>query len=159
MSPNIDAVDRAILHELQSDARRPNKALAEAVGVSPSTMINRVRALEDHGVVRGYHADVDPAALNRSVQAMVSVRLRPKSPATVEAFLEAIWALDETIAVSLVTGPFDALIHVSVRDVGELSQMVLTSIASAPGVIDEQTSIVFDHRRKPVLGSLGASER
>lgn len=109
-------------------------------------------------MLRGYHADVDPDALNRSVQALVSVRLRPKSPATVDAFLDAIWALEETIAVSLVTGPFDALIHVSVRDIADLSEMVLSSIASAPGVIDEQTSIVFDHRRKPVLSSLAESE-
>lgn len=151
MNSNIDEIDRAILKELQKDARRPNKALAESVGVSPSTMVNRVRALEESGAIRGYHAEVDPAALGRNVNALISVRLQPKTPSTVEAFVEAIWKLEETVALSLVTGSFDALIQLSVADISSLSETVMSGIASAPGVVDEQTAIVFDHRRRSVL--------
>ena len=151
MNPNFDEIDRAILRELQHDARRANKALAESVGVSPSTMVNRVRALEESGAIRGYHADVDPTALGRNVDALISVRLQPKTPATVDAFIEAVWQLEETVAVSLVTGSFDALIHLSVANIASLSETVMRGIASAPGVVDEQTSIVFEHRRRSVL--------
>lgn len=151
----MDDIDERIVRELQADARRSNAALAAAAGVSPSTMHARVRSLQDRGVVTGYHALVDLAALDRRVEALVSVRLQPKTAEAVDAFVEAIWALEETMAVTMVTGPYDILVHLSVRDVASLSQTVLTHIASAPNVVDEQTSIVFEHRRKPVLGRLG----
>ena len=93
-------------------------------------------------------------ALGREGEALVSVRLQPKSPAAVEEFMAAIWSLDETIAVTMLTGAYDVLVHVSVRDINALSQTVLTAVANAPHVSDEQTSIVFEHRAKRVLGAL-----
>ena len=83
------------------------------------------------------------------------MRLQPKSPAAVDDFMESIWSLDETVAVTLLTGSFDVLVHLSVRDIGHLSEVVLTAVASAPNVMDEQTSIIFEHRRKRVLEQLG----
>jgi DNA-binding Lrp family transcriptional regulator len=150
----MDGTDASILRELQINARRPNRALADAAGVSPSTMLHRVRSLEARRVIRGYHADVDLAALGRHVEALVFVRLQPKSPAAVDDFMESIWSLDETVAVTLLTGSFDVLVHLSVRDIAHLSHTVLTAIASAPNVMDEQTSIIFEHRRKQVLEPL-----
>lgn len=154
MIPNMDVIDRRIIDELQRDARRSNKALAETCGVSPSTMLHRVRALEAAGVIRGYHAAVDPEALGRSVEAFVSVRLQPKTPAAVDEFMEAVWSLDETIAVTKLTGAYDVLVHVSVPSIAALSETVLTAVANAPHVTDEQTSIVFEHRAKRVLTAL-----
>ena len=150
----MDDIDRQIIDELQTDARRSNKDLALACGVSPSTMLHRMRALEADGVIRGYHADIAPEALGRHVEALVSVRLQPKTPAAVEEFMAAIWSLDETIAVTMLTGAYDVLVHVSVGDIKALSETVLTAVANAPHVSDEQPSIVFEHRTKRVLGSL-----
>ena len=56
----IDETDRAILRLLADDARLPNNAIAESVGIAPSTCLGRIRALRDKGVIRGYHADIDP---------------------------------------------------------------------------------------------------
>lgn len=151
---NLDDIDRSIIRELQRDARRSNKALAHAVGVSPSTMLHRVRSLEQRGVVRGYHADIDPGSLGRRVEALVAVKLRSKAPAAVDEFIDAVWQLDETIAVTKVTGDDDVLVHVSAPDVSALAETVLAAIASAPHVSDERTSIIFQHRRKQVLESL-----
>jgi DNA-binding Lrp family transcriptional regulator len=150
----IDDTDRRLLHELQLDARRPNTELAAAANVSASTIVNRLRNLERSGVIRGYHADVDDTALGRNVQALVSVKLRPKTPTAVDAFLDAVWSFEETVAVWLVTGEYDALVQLSARDMATLSQTVLTSISSAPNVIDERTSIVFEHRAKHVHAPL-----
>jgi DNA-binding Lrp family transcriptional regulator len=152
---NLDEIDHRLLHELQVDARRPNVELAEAASVSPSTIVNRLRKLEQSGVIRGYHADIDDAALGRNVEALVSVKLRPKTPAAVEAFLDAVWSFDETVAVWLVTGEYDALVQLSARDMATLSQTVLMSIGSAPNVVDERTSIVFRQRAKRVRTPLG----
>jgi DNA-binding Lrp family transcriptional regulator len=151
---NIDEVDAKILNEMQTDARRSNKALAHAVGVSPSTMLHRIRSLEERGVVRGYHADVDPDALGRRVEALVAVKLHSKTPEAVDEFIDTIWRLDETIAVMKVTGDDDVIVHVSAPDVSALAETVLAAIASAPHVADERTTIIFYSRRKQVLGPL-----
>src|SRR4029079_4879735 len=73
----LDAVDHALLRELQEDARRSNRELAAAVHVSPSTSSERVRALRADGVIRGYHADVALDALGRRVQALTHGTIRP----------------------------------------------------------------------------------
>ncbi|MFT7474117.1 MAG: DNA-binding Lrp family transcriptional regulator [Verrucomicrobiales bacterium] len=151
----IDNIDLDILRIVQMNARISNKDLADAVGVSPSTMVNRLRNLESSGAIRGYHADVDPAALGRNVQALVSLSLQPKSPQAVAEFEEAIWALDETIAIWLVTGESDVLLHLSDRSVTSLAETILSHVASAPNVVSERTAIVFSHRRKVSLSQLG----
>jgi DNA-binding Lrp family transcriptional regulator len=149
--PNIDDTDRRILVELQRNARRSNKDLAAMVGVAPSTMLTRVRNLEGRGIIRGYHADVDPAAVGRPVRATVSVRLQPKSRDVVERFVQHVWSLEETEAISLVTGPFDVIIDLVVADVSTLGNRVLNEIATFDAVVDEQTTLVLERRRKPVL--------
>ncbi|MEM8923872.1 MAG: Lrp/AsnC family transcriptional regulator [Actinomycetota bacterium] len=153
----IDDVDLEILRIVQTNARISNKELALQVGVSPSTMVNRLRALEESGAIRGYHAEVDPAALGRHVQVLVSLSLRPKTPAAVAEFERAVWALDETVAMWLVTGDSDVVLQMSSPSVSDLAKTVLRQVACAPNVVTEQTSIVFEHRRKSVQTPLAAS--
>ncbi len=148
---NIDETDARILAELQLDARQTNRALASAVGVAPSTCLDRVRDLERRGVITGYTAEVDIAALGRPVQAMVAVRLRPKTSEVVDGFIESMWDLPETLSVTLVTGTEDALVLLAVPSVELLRSLVLDRIARAPGVVDERTSLVFEHRRRRVV--------
>ncbi len=147
----MDDVDRRILAELQGDARRSNKALAEAAGISPSTMLSRVRSLEERGVITGYHAHIDSGSLGRPLEALVFIRVQPKSRDVVRELVDSIWGLEETTEVTLLTGPFDLLVRLSVADMNALGEVVLNGIASAPNVVDEQTSIVFDHRRKHIV--------
>ena len=154
MKPNLDPYDVAILQELQADARQTNRAVSAAVGLAPSTTLDRVRDLENRGVITGYHAEVDLRKLDRSLQAIVAVRLQPKTSKIVDRFVDRIWALPETLSVMLVSGNDDVLVHLSVADTDSLRHLVLESIASFPGVVDERTSLVFEHRRKTVLAPL-----
>ena len=149
--PNIDAVDASILASLQHNARLTNRSLAQQVGVAPSTSLERVRSLERRGVVTGYGAEVDLAAVGRPVQAMVAVRFRPKTAEVVERFCAVVWELPETLSITLLTGIDDALVHLAVADVETLRSLVLDHIAGAPGVVDERTSLVFEHRRRRVV--------
>ena len=71
--PALDHVDRAIVDELSADARLPNNALAERVGIAPSTCLGRVRALRESGVIRGFHADVDPTLTGRPFAAPMAI--------------------------------------------------------------------------------------
>ncbi|MFC5381965.1 Lrp/AsnC family transcriptional regulator [Aquipuribacter nitratireducens] len=153
-TPLLDDLDRLILAELQRDARQTNRALAETAGVAPSTMLARVRRLEEAGVIRGYHAVVDHRAVGRTVRAVVSVRLQPKSREVVAAFLDAVWQLDETVGVSLTTGTYDVLVHLSAKDVTSLGERVLHDIASFDNVVAEHTALVLEQREKSAITAL-----
>ncbi len=143
-----DPADLILVRELQKDGRQTNRSLAQAAGLAPSTTLTRVRELERNGAINGYHADVNLAALGRGLQAMVFVRLQPKSDEVIEGFLEHMWALPETVGLHLITGIEDAVIHLAVADADHLQRMIRTQISSFPGVFDERTSLLFEHRRK-----------
>src|SRR5262245_25989975 len=93
----MDALDREILRQLQVDGRLANVELAERVRLSPSSCLRRVRALDRDGVIRGYRAEIDAAAVGRGFEVTVHVELTLKDRATVEAFDAGIGALDEVI--------------------------------------------------------------
>ncbi|MFN3255562.1 MAG: Lrp/AsnC family transcriptional regulator [Ilumatobacter sp.] len=151
---NIDAKHLEILRHLQSDARCSNRALATAIDMSPSSTLERVRDLERGGVIVGYHAEIDPSALGRQIEALISVRVVPKTRDRVAAVVDAIYSMRETVSVSLMSGDIDLIVHVSVPDTASLRAIVVDQIAELPGVVDERTSIMFEHRRKHVLDPL-----
>jgi DNA-binding Lrp family transcriptional regulator len=150
----MNDTDATLVAALMTDARRTNRSLAGEVGLAPSTTLQRVRDLEARGVITGYHAEVDLRALGRAVEAMVFVRLRPKTDVVVERFLEYVWAMPEVIAVHLISGQEDALVHVAVPDTESLRRAVLRQISDHEAVVDERTNLVFEHRRKHVVDQL-----
>ncbi len=132
---------------LQRDARQTNKDLAEAVGIAQSTCLDRVRALRAQGVIRGWHADVDLDALGRPLRAMISVRLRPKTTASVRAFQQEMISAPEVLAVWTITGADDFLVEVATRDVAQLRDFVLDHVTGRREVVDARTSLVYDQVR------------
>ncbi|WP_092865352.1 Lrp/AsnC family transcriptional regulator [Quadrisphaera sp. DSM 44207] len=150
----MDELDRALLRHLQNDARRTNRDLAEAVGVAPSTALERVRALRRRGVVRGYHAEVDLAAVGRPVQALIAVRIRPPKREVIEAFRDWVRQLPETVGVFVVSGTEDFLLHVAVPDTDALYAFVIDRLTQRREVADVRTSVVYEHLRTPVVDPL-----
>jgi DNA-binding Lrp family transcriptional regulator len=143
----LDELDTAILAELQADARRTNRDVAAAVGVSPTTALDRTRGLRQRGVIRGALLDVDLAAIGRPVQALISVRIRPPSRRNIEAFRDWASALPETIGVFVVSGTEDFLIHVAVADNERLYAFVIDRLTQRPELADVRTSVVYEHIR------------
>jgi DNA-binding Lrp family transcriptional regulator len=148
---DIDALDIALIRELQDDARQTNRELAAAVHVSPSTSSERVRALRATGVIRGYHADVALEALGRHVQALIAVRIRPPSRENLEAFRDWASGLPEILGVFVVSGGDDFLLHLAVPDTDGLYAFVIDRLAERPVVAEVRTSVVYEHIRRPVL--------
>ncbi|MDG2428322.1 MAG: Lrp/AsnC family transcriptional regulator [Acidimicrobiales bacterium] len=151
---NISRSDSQIIGALQSNARQTNRAIANEVGLAPSTTLDRIRSLEDRGVITGYHADVDLAALGRPIQAIVTLRLRPKTGPVIDRAIERLMSLPETLGVFLVTGIDDLIVHLSVTDTDNLRHLVLDRISSIEGVVGDRTSLVFEHKRKQVIETL-----
>ncbi|GAA4712474.1 Lrp/AsnC family transcriptional regulator [Pseudonocardia yuanmonensis] len=146
MRPPLDPVDRAILAELERDARIPNNALAERVGIAPSTCLTRVRALRERGVIRGFHADVDPAATGRPLQAMVSVRLQAAARRRMREFEEFVTSLPEVRDCFFLAGVDDYLLHVATADSAALRDFVV-ALNGRDQIANTQTSLIFDHVR------------
>ena len=130
----MDAVDRAILRHLQDDGRLSNVELAERVNLSPSPCLRRVRALERSGVIRGYHADVDPAALGRGFEVTVHVELTLKDRATVEAFEAGIAGFDEVLECRRMFGLPDYVVRVAVADQEAYEAFYMNELAELPGI-------------------------
>lgn len=143
----LDRIDRQLLALLQNDARRTNKELAAAVGLAPSTCLGRVQRLERDGVLRGFHADVDPAALGVGIEAMVALRLARLDGGSHDALWSHLREREEVLDVFHVSGGEDLLVHVVARDTVHLRELVMDDLANRDEVGHVQTSLIFEHVR------------
>ena len=141
----MDRIDNAILAALQNDGRMSNKELAAVIGLAPSSCLERVRRLQDRGVITGFHAEVDPAAVGIGIQAFVSVRLAEHSRAAVDAFRNHIVALPEVVSVYHVAGQEDFVVHVAVRDADHLRNLTLDAFTTRAEVARLNTALVYEH--------------
>lgn len=143
--PVLDRVDRAILDALSVDARLPNNALAEQVGIAPSTCLGRVRALRESGVIRGFHADVDPVLVGTPIQAMVQVRMQSHARGQLQDFMAAVTALPGVRNTYLLGGAHDFFIHVAMPDTESLREFVIANLSGDPDVALTETNLIFSH--------------
>ena len=144
----LDDVDRVILEQLAHDARIPNNALAARAGIAPSTCLGRVRALIDRGVIRGFHADIDPAALGHGLQAMIAVRLHSEARQHLSEFAEGFVGRPEVLNVYFIAGADDYLIHVAMQDSSHLRDFVVDNLSAHPSVSATETILIFEHIRR-----------
>ena len=154
--PVVDELDSAILAHLQRDARQTNRQLAAAVGIAPSTCLERVRALRAAGVLTGFHAGVDLAALNRHVQALISVQVRPLNRGVIEGFKSYAAALPEVLSVYVVAGRDDFLLHVAVPGVDAMHNFLMDRLSGRREVVGFNSSVIYQHTRNPVITPLDA---
>jgi DNA-binding Lrp family transcriptional regulator len=143
----LDDVDRRILAALHADARMPNNALAEIVGIAPSTCHGRVRRLQDAGVIRGFYADIDPGAMGLSLQAMISVNLQSNARGRIGSFIQHIRRRPQVMDVYFLAGADDFILHVAARDTDDLRSFVVENLNADADVAGTQTSLIFEHLR------------
>lgn len=152
----MDELDSAIVRHLQEDARQSNRDIARKLGIAPSTCLERTRLLRRRGVIRGYHAEVDLPSLNRGVQALVSVQVRPLSRSVVQSFERSVAKLPEVLSVFTMAGNDDFLVHIAAQDIDHLHAFLLDRFTSRREIVGFRTSIIFQHLRNPVLEPLPA---
>lgn len=155
--PALDRIDRQILQALQNNARITNKELAAQVHLSPSSCHARFRRLLDEGVIRGFHADIDPRAFGIAIEALITVRLARHGNRSIEAFRSMAARLKEVVSVLQVGGSEDAHVHVAVRDVEHLRDFVMNTFAAWEDVAHLETALIFEHTRAAGLPDLGDS--
>jgi Lrp/AsnC family leucine-responsive transcriptional regulator len=139
----MDEIDRRILNVLHDHGRIANAGLAAAVGLSPSPCLRRVRRLEDTGIIQGYRAVIDPAAIGRGLRVIVGVRLARHALNDVQAFERAVVDLPEVVETHHVTGNFDYLVHVEVADLRAYEDFHAKRLAGLPGVSTVNSYVVM----------------
>ena len=142
---DLDEVDLALLRALIADGRLANNRLAARAGVAAATALLRVRQLQDRGVVRGFHADIDPEQVGRPVQAMVAIRLRAHDRRHIDAFTATVPRLPEVLQSFHVAGDDDYILHVAVPSASYLRDWILEKVTTNPAVAHSRTSLVFGH--------------
>lgn len=148
---SLDEIDSAIIRELQSDARRTNRDIAAAVGISPTTALDRTRSLRERGVILGAELTVDLAAIGRPVQAMIAVRIRPPSRKNIEGFRNWVSTLPEVLGVFVTSGNEDFLLHVAVPSNDHLYAFVIDRLTERQEIVDVRTSVVYEHIRSRAI--------
>jgi DNA-binding Lrp family transcriptional regulator len=144
----LDRMDVAILRLLQNNARLSVKEIAAEVALAPSSTHERIKRMRDCGVLRGTHAEVDPKALGIGLEALFMIELSKHKRGTVDRFMDDIAAVPELRFAFLVTGRYDVVVHVVVRDMQHLKDLALDQFTNRPGVIRIETSIIFEARRR-----------
>lgn len=140
----LDGTDRLILAELAADGRLTNAALAARAGIAESTCIHRVRALRQSGVITGFRARVDLAALGLPLQAVIKVRLGSHNREHVHSFHATLSGIPGVLTAFHVAGEDDYLLHVAVKSPEALRDLVLEHITVHPAVRHTETNLVFE---------------
>jgi DNA-binding Lrp family transcriptional regulator len=154
----FDRTDRLILEALQENARTSYKQLATLTGAAPSTCLERVRSLRARGVIRGFRAEIDLRPLGRKLEALIAIRFRAHARPLVDPFVEYVLALPETLGLFNLAGPDDYLLHVAVADTAQLRTFVLDRLGNRSEIAHLQTSLVYEHRTKPVVQPISEND-
>jgi Lrp/AsnC family leucine-responsive transcriptional regulator len=144
----MDQIDRMILRELQNDARLTNQELAQRVSLTPSPCLRRVRELERTGVITGYRAIVDPAAVGRGFEVLVSLEVRHDRE-VVEAFEQAIADLPEVIEAYRLFGSPGYQIRIAVADAAAYERVWIEKLTALPGVSDVNSQLIMKRLKAP----------
>lgn len=148
---SLDRIDRELLAALAKDGRLSYKELGERVFLSPNAVAERVKQMQAKGVIRGFHADVDPVALGLNLQALVEVKLQAGVAADrFEAFLRS---LPGVVGASLMAGSYDYSLRVAVRDQDDFVR-VLEALRRSGDVLDTESRILL--REVPIPGNWSA---
>ena len=154
-SEALDQVDRRIVSLLRRDARMPNSRLAELTGIAPSTCLARVRSLVDRGVITGFTARVNPAALGLGLEALISVTIRTGARQRITEFRDDLEHRPEVRQLFFLGASEDFVLHLAVRDTDALREFVVEQLSAHPAVASTRTSLVFQHHENPESGLAG----
>ena len=152
----MDSKDRQIIRALQANGRMTNQDLAEAVNLSPSPCLRRLRILEESGAIIGFNADVDAKAYGLPITVFVRIRLERHNEEDVQRFESRIMAIDEVLECHVLTGASDYQLRVVVPDLDAYEDFIRNRIHRIGGIASIDTSFVYGTVKKtsvfPAIG-------
>lgn len=139
----LDRIDREILRLLQDNAHLTYQDIAQAVSLSASPCLRRIKRLEEAGIIKQYVALLDPQKLGLGLLAYVNVKLEKRGEQALESFRAAVMAWPEVVACYAMTGDMDYLLRVHTRDLDHFSRVVMERIVRRPEVLDVRSSFAL----------------
>ena len=139
----LDRIDRRILADLQADGRMTNVELARRSGISAPPCLRRVRALEETGYIRGYHADIDPGALGYTVTVFAQVGLSSQAEADLKAFEDLTNTWPEVRECHMLAGETDFLLKVVAHDWDDYQRFLTTRLTAAPNISHVKSALAI----------------
>lgn len=130
----LDRIDRKILHDLQEQGRMTNVELAERAGISAPPCLRRVRALEEAGVIKGYHAEIDPGTLGFGVMVFAQVGLSNQAETDLKRFEDLVKSWPLVRECYLVSGEADYILKIVAEDWDSYQKFLTTHLTTAPNV-------------------------
>lgn len=137
----LDKIDLKILKNLQDKGRMTNKDLALEAGISAPPCLRRVRALEEHGFIKGYHAEIDPHVLGYGVSVFAHVKLNSQAETDLKKFERLINSWDNVRECHMLAGETDFLLRIVAKDWDEFQHFLTEELTSAPNVNSVKSSL------------------
>ena len=140
---SLDDIDMRLLGELQSQGRITNVELAQRVGLTAPPCLRRVRALEEAGVIRGYHAELDPSKLGFALTVFAMVSLKSQAEDALREFEAAMKELPEVREVHMLNGEIDFILKIVAHDLQGFQEFLTSKLTPAPNVASVKTSLTI----------------
>jgi DNA-binding Lrp family transcriptional regulator len=143
VATTIDELDRSILAILQEEGRITNVELASRVGLTAPPCLRRMRALEESGVIKGYHAELDPGALGYGIMVFALVSLRSQAEDDLRAFEAHVAGLPEIRECHMLNGEIDFILKIVAHDLQSFQSFLTSKLTPAPNVASVKTSLTI----------------
>ncbi len=140
---NLDDIDRKLLAELQGEGRITNVELAERVGLTAPPCLRRVRALEEAGVIKSYHAHIEPNMLGFAITVFAMVSLKSQAENDLRQFEDHIKNLPEVRECHMLNGEIDFILKIVSRDLQTFQEFLTSKLTPAPNVASVKTSLTI----------------
>ncbi len=140
---NLDETDRRLLAELQNEGRVTNVELAHRVGLTAPPCLRRVRALEDSGVIKGYHAELDASKLGFAITVFALVSLKSQAEESLRQFEDHMRGLPEVRECHMLNGEIDFILKIVSQDLQSFQEFLTSKLTPAPGVASVKTSLTI----------------
>jgi len=140
---SLDSIDRRLLAELQAEGRVTNVELAQRVGLTAPPCLRRVRALEEAGVIKGYHADIDASKLGFAITVFAMVSLKSQAERDLTAFESHIATIPEVRECHMLNGEIDFILKIVAGDLKAFQDILTTHLTPAPNVASVKTSLTI----------------
>ena len=140
---SLDHIDRQLLTRLQDEGRITNVELASRVGLTAPPCLRRVRALEEAGIIRGYHADIDPQKLGFAITVFAMVSLKSQAESDLKAFEEHVSTLPQVRECHMLNGEIDFILKLVATDLKSFQEILTSRLTTAPNVASVKTSLTI----------------
>lgn len=139
----LDKTDFKILKRLQENGKITNLQLSEEIGLSPAPTLERVRKLENSGIITGYHATVDPEILGMGIKAYIQLSLERQAENSLAVFIDRIQTIEEVVECHMVTGTCDFILKAIIKDIPAFENLISNKLGKIDEIRNMQTMVIL----------------